>query len=84
MTHSTQVEYQVKLQMDEDGSFWAEVEQLPGCFASGLTIDEVQENLIEAIGLYLSTPTSRVEMSLVASAPIEQTSTQRFRVLADA
>jgi predicted RNase H-like HicB family nuclease len=81
---TTRVEYQVAIRRDSDGSYWAEVEQLPGCFASGDTIEEVQDNLIEAIGIYLSTPESRVEMSLVASDPTEQTSTQSFKVLADA
>jgi predicted RNase H-like HicB family nuclease len=34
---------------EEDGSFWAEVQELPGCFASGRTLDEVKEGLLEAI-----------------------------------
>lgn len=38
----------------EDGSYWAEVEELPGCFAAGDTEDELQESLVEAVGLYLS------------------------------
>jgi len=39
----------------EDGGLWAEVEELPGCFASGDNEEELQEALMEAIGLYLST-----------------------------
>ena len=39
---------------EEDGSYWAEVEELPGCFASGATLDELREALIEAISLYLT------------------------------
>jgi predicted RNase H-like HicB family nuclease len=38
---------------EEDGSYWAEVKELPGCFASGRDLDEVNEGLIEAIGLVL-------------------------------
>lgn len=37
----------------EDSSLWAEVLDLPGCFASGDTLDELREALEEAISLYL-------------------------------
>lgn len=37
----------------EEGSYWAEVPELPGCFASGDTFDELLEALQEAIGLCL-------------------------------
>lgn len=38
---------------EEDGSYWAEVRELPGCFASGHDLEEVKEGLIEAITLVL-------------------------------
>jgi predicted RNase H-like HicB family nuclease len=38
----------------EDGSYWARVEALPGCFASGDTLDELFESLEEGIALYLA------------------------------
>ncbi len=38
----------------EDGSLWASVRELPGCFASGETTEELQASLIEAIQLYLA------------------------------
>ena len=37
----------------ERGSFWAEVTELPGCFASGRTLSELRDALAEAIGMYL-------------------------------
>jgi predicted RNase H-like HicB family nuclease len=37
----------------ERGSFWAEVTELPGCFASGRTVAELVPALAEAVGLYL-------------------------------
>jgi predicted RNase H-like HicB family nuclease len=37
----------------ERGSFWSEVPELPGCFASGRTLEELGEALAEAVGLYL-------------------------------
>jgi predicted RNase H-like HicB family nuclease len=38
---------------DEDGGYWAEVKELPGCFASGGTLDELFEALREGIALCL-------------------------------
>lgn len=38
----------------EDGCYWADVPDLPGCFASGDTLDELFEALREGIELYLS------------------------------
>jgi predicted RNase H-like HicB family nuclease len=38
----------------EDGTFWAEVLELPGCFASGDTKEELEEALAEAVSLYLT------------------------------
>ncbi len=35
----------------EDGTYWADVEELPGCFAAGETLDELFESLREAIDL---------------------------------
>ncbi len=37
----------------EDGSYWAEVPALPGCFASGTSLDELFDSLQEGIELYL-------------------------------
>lgn len=38
----------------EDGSYWADVPKLPGCFASGDTLDELFESLQEGVALYLA------------------------------
>jgi len=38
----------------EDGSYWADVPELPGCFASGDTLDELFGSVREGIGLYLA------------------------------
>jgi predicted RNase H-like HicB family nuclease len=37
----------------EEGTYWAEVPELPGVFASGDTLDELLEGLQEAVALYL-------------------------------
>ena len=47
-------EYVVRVHDAEDGTLWAEVVDLPGCFATGDNPDELREALEEAIPLYLS------------------------------
>jgi predicted RNase H-like HicB family nuclease len=49
---------------DQEYSYWAEVEELPGCFASGRTMDELSEALSEAVSLYLSEPGREVHVEL--------------------
>jgi predicted RNase H-like HicB family nuclease len=43
---------------------WAEVEELPGCFASGWDMSELREALAEAISIYLSEPGREVHVEL--------------------
>ena len=47
-------EYTVRVHYEDDDSVWADVIELPGCFASGGNLDELMEALREAIELYLS------------------------------
>jgi len=37
----------------EEGSYWAEVPELPGVFASGDTLDELVDALREAVSMVL-------------------------------
>lgn len=48
----------------EDGHFWAEVEEYPGCFACGDSLDELWEVLAESLGLYLSTDREEVRVTI--------------------
>ena len=52
--------YTVRIHREQGEQPWAEVVELPGCFASGRDMAELKENLTEAIGRYLSTPDTRV------------------------
>jgi predicted RNase H-like HicB family nuclease len=48
------MELEVIVHHDSDtGGYWAEVVQLPGCFAAGKTREELDESLAEAVRLYL-------------------------------
>jgi predicted RNase H-like HicB family nuclease len=60
----------------EDGSYWADVPALPGCFASGTTLDELFDSLQEGIELYLEDD----EVDAGPSRPLRLTSA----VLSDA
>ncbi len=39
----------------EDGSYWADVPEFPGVFATGDTLDELFESLREGVSLVLET-----------------------------
>jgi predicted RNase H-like HicB family nuclease len=47
------MELHATIHEDDDGMYWAEVKELPGCFASGRNLDELTEALLEAIGMCL-------------------------------
>jgi predicted RNase H-like HicB family nuclease len=48
-------------------ALWAEVEDLPGCFASGRDMDQLQEALSEAVVQYLSKPGHEVRIKLAVT-----------------
>ena len=59
-----QTEYTVRVHDEPDGTWWAEVEELPGCFTSGHDRSELLPNLSEAISLYLSEAGHEVHVEL--------------------
>lgn len=57
----------------EDGrDLWAEIDELPGCFASGRDMDELGEALNEAVSLYLSEPGNQVHIELDVTETTER------------
>lgn len=48
-----QRKFNVLVTEEDDGTFWAAVEELPGCFASGRDFDELTDALSEAIQMCL-------------------------------
>jgi predicted RNase H-like HicB family nuclease len=63
---------------EEDGSFWAEVRELPGCFAAGKDFDELNEAVAEAIQIYLSDengqiPLDRIRELIITDADQDET-----------
>ena len=71
--------YTVNIHKDEDDNeLWATIDELPGLFASGADEDELNEALAEAIGMYLSTPKSRVEVRRASTAPAKRVDSYRL------
>lgn len=54
----------------EDGTYWADVPELPGCFASGDSLDELFESLKEGVALCLSDGGERSGPLHVAAATL--------------
>ena len=53
MPKATRVTFHVSVNEDSDGSYWSTVDELPGCFASGLSIADVKDATVDAIQLWL-------------------------------
>lgn len=64
----------------EDGHYWAEVHELPGCFACGETLDELRESLAASIGAYLSEGDRVVEVTLIPEGEPDDTRVEEFAV----
>ncbi len=52
----------------EDGSYWADVPELPGCFASGDSLDELFDSLREGVQLYLEDDGAKSSLLRVKTA----------------
>jgi predicted RNase H-like HicB family nuclease len=59
----------------ETGGYWAEVVQLPGCFAAGHSREELEESLKEAISLYVE---GENEAEILTSDHVEAVEHYRF------
>lgn len=49
------MEFQVVVHQAEEGGFWAEVPTLPGCASQGETLEELFQNLEQAVEGCLAT-----------------------------
>lgn len=47
------VTYHVVVFEAEEGGFWAEVLELPGCVAQGESLDELKRNAMDAIDVFI-------------------------------
>lgn len=66
------MELTVTVHAEGDG-YWSEVRELPGCFASARTVDELRAALSEAVGLYLWDEPVSLEGQIVRVGEVEIT-----------
>lgn len=59
--------FTLRIHDENDGMLWADVEELPGCFASGSDLNELLEAAAEAIGMYLSDSDESVDEPVAES-----------------
>ena len=52
----------------EDNGYWAEVPALKGCYTQGDTIDEIKDNIKEAITAWLSVDLSDTKDEIISIA----------------
>ncbi|HKG39334.1 MAG TPA: type II toxin-antitoxin system HicB family antitoxin [Conexibacter sp.] len=72
---ATSQDIRVKIHL-EDGSMWATVDDMPGVFATGDTLDELRESLQEGVALYLAQPGEEPPPVDIVSLDTVETSTQ--------
>jgi predicted RNase H-like HicB family nuclease len=62
-----QTVFKAVVHAEEQGGYWAEVPE-PGCFTQGDTLDEVYQNLTEAIACHLNLDATNVRVGLLEMA----------------
>jgi predicted RNase H-like HicB family nuclease len=63
-----QTSFRAVVHAEVGGGYWAEVPELPGCFTQGVTLDEIYQNLAEAIACHLDVDTTAIRISLLEMA----------------
>jgi predicted RNase H-like HicB family nuclease len=64
----------------DEGGFWADVEELPGCFASGDTLDELEGDIKDAIETYIAALQARGEPIPEGRGSVEDDGTRRWEI----
>ncbi|MGP0048685.1 MAG: type II toxin-antitoxin system HicB family antitoxin [Solirubrobacteraceae bacterium] len=62
----------------EDGSFWATVDEYPGVFATGDNLDELRESLAEGLALVLARPGEQPPAVTLDELSSEQVATTKL------
>ena len=69
--------FTVRVYKAEEGGYWAEVPELPGCVTQARTLEGIRRNIREAIEGYLEVLAEKVAPGRTAS---EERPVQTFRV----
>jgi len=62
--------YYVEIEFSPTQGYSGEVVELPGCFVSGHTMDELHECIEEGIGMYRSTPERRIKAHIIKTLDV--------------
>lgn len=54
--------YRAVVHSEQEGGYWAEVPDLPGCFTQGDSLDAIYHNLLEAISCHLGEDGAQVRI----------------------
>ena len=55
----------------EQGGYWATVAGLPGCYTQGETLDEIRENVVDAIQCHLEDASGVEHDPLIATLSVQ-------------
>jgi len=64
--------YHFKIHKEKDG-FWAQCIELPGCFTQSNTMKELQQNMFEALNLYIEESSNSQELAVLPNDSIKKT-----------
>ena len=59
----------------EKGGFWAQCIELPGCVTQGDTMEELRNNMQEALNLYIEEPSDSTDLAALPDNSIKSTKT---------
>ena len=77
MTAVTQI-YTMMVHEAEEGGYWAEIAELPGCVTQGETLDVLRINMREAMEAVLERDTEDVQLAEVAPTETYLLPSQQF------
>lgn len=65
--------YHFKIHKEKDGGFWAQCVELPGCLAQADTMEELYENMEEALNLYIEEPSNSSDLATLPDESLRKT-----------
>jgi predicted RNase H-like HicB family nuclease len=72
--------YTVVVHEAEEGGYWGEVLELPGCVSQGETIDEFRYNIREALEAVLESESQRPRIEIYAEPTLAEKEFIHFRI----
>ncbi len=74
------VTYMVEVHAAEEGGYWAEVHDLPGCVSQGETMEELRANILEAIEAVTEASDSDPGPQLIWQMPSQPPTPQDYQL----